>query len=88
MTRRYLVSGRVQGVGYRFFAQREAMRLKLTGYAENLDDGRVEVLAVGDAPALEEFERALARGPSAARVTSVVAEPAASTETFTTFSTR
>jgi len=88
MTRRYVVSGRVQGVGYRYFAQREAMRLKLTGYAGNLDDGRVEVLAVGDAPALEEFERALGRGPSAARVTSVLAEPAASTETFTTFSTR
>ena len=88
MTRRYLVSGRVQGVGYRYFAQREAMRLKLTGYAGNLDDGRVEVLAVGDAPALEEFERALCRWPSAARVTSFVAEPAASTETFTTFSTR
>ena len=42
MTRRYVVSGRVQGVGYRYFAQREAMRLKLTGYAGNLDDGRVE----------------------------------------------
>lgn len=88
MTRRFVVSGRVQGVGYRFFAQREAMRLKLTGYAENLDDGRVEVLAAGDASALEEFERALGRGPGAARVTSVVAEPAATTETFTTFSTR
>ncbi len=88
MTRRYLVSGRVQGVGYRYFAQREALRLGLAGYAANLADGRVEVLAVGDAPALEELEQALGRGPSAARVTSVVAEPAASTESFTTFSTR
>ena len=88
MIRRYVVSGRVQGVGYRYFARREAMRLKLTGYAENRDDGRVEVLAVGDEPALQEFEQALRHGPSGARVTTVVAEPAASTETFTTFSTR
>lgn len=88
MIRRYVVSGRVQGVGYRYFAQREALRFRLTGYAENLDDGSVEVLAVGDAPALEEFEQALRRGPRGALVTEVVAAPAASTETFTTFSTR
>jgi len=88
MTKRYLVSGRVQGVGFRYFVRGEAMRLGLTGYAANLADGRVEVLATGDGPALDELEAALGRGPSAARVTRVVAEPAASTETFTTFSTR
>ncbi len=88
MTRRYLVSGRVQGVGYRWFARGEATRLGLVGYAANLPDGRVEVLAEGEAPALEAFEMSLGRGPSASRVTGVVAEPAASTESFTTFSTR
>lgn len=88
MTKRYLVSGRVQGVGYRWFARSEATRLGLVGYAANLPDGRVEVVAVGEATPLEMFELSLGRGPSAARVTSVVAEPAVSTESFTTFSTR
>jgi acylphosphatase len=88
MTRRFLVSGRVQGVGYRWFARGEAVRLGISGYAANLPDGRVEVLAVGDVPALEELERSLARGPSASRVTGVVAEPAQAAESFTTFSTR
>ena len=88
MTRRYLVSGRVQGVGYRLFARWEAMRLGLVGYAANLADGRVEVVADGEAHALEELEKALARGPRPAHVTGVVAEPAQVTESFTTFSTR
>jgi acylphosphatase len=88
MTRRYLVSGRVQGVGFRWFVQREATRLGLVGYAANLADGRVEVVASGDGPVLDQLERALGEGPRSAHVTSVVAEPAASTETFTTFSTR
>lgn len=88
MTRRYLVSGRVQGVGYRYFAQAEALRLGLVGFAANLSDGRVEVLADGDADALEAFEKALARGPRSARVAGVAAEPATFTESFTTFSTR
>ena len=88
MKKRFLVSGRVQGVGYRWFARGEATRLGLVGYAANLPDGRVEVLAEGDAPALEALEHSLGRGPSAARVTSVLSEPAVSTESFTTFSTR
>ena len=47
--RRWFIRGRVQGVGYRNFAQRAAVELGLTGYARNLDDGRVEVYAVGPA---------------------------------------
>lgn len=86
MTRRYLVSGRVQGVGYRFFARGEATRLGLLGFAANLPDGRVEVVAEGDAAALDELEQLLRRGPGAARVTDVISEPA--TGSFTTFSTR
>ena len=88
MTKRYLVSGRVQGVGFRYFVQREATRLGLVGYAANLADGQVEVLAIGEAPALDQLEQALGRGPRSAHVTSVVAALAASTESFTTFSTR
>jgi acylphosphatase len=88
MTRRFLVSGRVQGVGYRMFARSEAMRLGLVGYAANLEDGRVEVVAAGDALALDSLQAALGQGPRSARVTDVVTEPAVSTESFTTFSTR
>jgi len=88
MTRRFLVSGRVQGVGYRWFARAEATRLGLVGYAANLPDGRVEVVAEGEVRVLDALEESLGRGPAAARVTSVVTEPAASTESFTTFSTR
>ena len=67
-TRRYLVSGRVQGVFFRASAREEAVRLGLDGHAANLTDGRVEVVASGDAAALEELERWLRHGPPAARV--------------------
>lgn len=61
--RRWLVSGRVQGVGYRYFVERAATALNLTGYAENLDDGRVEVYAAGSVEALDELAGHLRRGP-------------------------
>ena len=61
--RRWLVRGRVQGVGYRYFAQRAASQLGLTGYTRNLDDGRVEVYAVGPAHQLDEFAGMLHCGP-------------------------
>lgn len=70
--RKYFVSGRVQGVFFRESTRREALRLGLTGYARNLADGRVEVLACGGEDALEELERWLAEGPPAARVDEVV----------------
>ena len=60
---RCLVSGRVQGVFYRATAQREAMRLGITGWAQNLPDGRVEVLACGEPANLEEFRAWLRAGP-------------------------
>lgn len=65
---RFVVCGRVQGVGFRWFVWREGQRLGLVGVARNLADGTVEVLAEGDDEALGELERALHRGPSAARV--------------------
>lgn len=63
-----LVSGRVQGVGYRAFARRVARDLRLAGYAENLADGRVEIVAEGPRSELEAFAHQLKRGPAHAEV--------------------
>jgi acylphosphatase len=71
MARRWLVSGRVQGVGFRYFAQREARALDLTGWARNLDDGRVEVYAAGRHDRLDDMAAALHIGPAMADVRSV-----------------
>jgi len=68
----YLVRGRVQGVGYRYFALEAAERLGITGYARNLSSGEVEVHAEADEGALERFKLELERGPRMARVTEVV----------------
>ncbi len=65
---RYVISGRVQGVGFRWFVMREAGRLELEGYVQNLPDGTVEVLVRGPEQALSELERLLRRGPPGARV--------------------
>lgn len=74
MARRFRLSGRVQGVGFRYYAQDAARREGLHGYATNHDDGTVEVLAEGDADSLERFERALRRGPSKSRVENVLVD--------------
>ena len=68
---RFIVNGRVQGVGFRWFVMREAARLDLAGYVRNLPDGTVEVVAQGPAAALISLESALSHGPPAARVSSV-----------------
>ena len=65
---RFVVSGRVQGVGFRAATRREAQRLGLDGHAVNLPDGRVEVLAQGAARSLEALAEWLQRGPPLARV--------------------
>jgi len=62
----------VQGVGYRFFAQRVAARLGLPGYVKNLRDGRVEAYAIGEPTSLAEFRAELERGPSYASVSGVI----------------
>jgi acylphosphatase len=74
LARRFLVSGRVQGVGYRYFVLDAARREGLHGYVKNLPDGRVEAEAEGEAEALDRFERALRQGPSRARVEHVIVE--------------
>lgn len=75
--RRWIVRGRVQGVGFRYFAQREAARLGLTGYARNLDDGRVEVYAAGPEDQLSQLAGLLHRGPRWADVRGVDEQEAA-----------
>lgn len=74
--RRFRVHGRVQGVGYRNFAEWAARRLHLEGYVRNLRDGSVEVYAMGPSAALRKFGAQLERGPGMARVDSVHEEPA------------
>ena len=65
---RFVVHGRVQGVGFRWFVWQQAEGLALRGTAENLSDGSVEVVAEGPPAALAELERALGQGPRMARV--------------------
>ncbi|HEU0091177.1 MAG TPA: acylphosphatase, partial [Vicinamibacteria bacterium] len=65
---RYLVRGRVQGVGYRYFVMREANGLGVSGFARNLPDGSVEVVAEGPDDVLARFEDRLREGPSFATV--------------------
>ena len=67
----WYVRGRVQGVGYRYFAQRSASSLGLTGYTRNLDDGRVEVYAVGTEAKLSQLAALLYTGPRWADVRGV-----------------
>jgi len=68
---RYVVSGVVQGVGFRWFVLREANRLELRGWVTNLRDGSVEVVAEGTTAQLGELEGALRRGPTVAEVEDV-----------------
>ena len=68
VARRYLIGGRVQGVGFRYFAADAAAREGISGWVRNLGDGRVEMAAEGEAEALGRFEHAVRHGPSHARV--------------------
>jgi acylphosphatase len=64
VSRRFLVRGRVQGVGYRYFVERRANELGLKGYTRNLEDGNVEVYALGLRVRVNELARELRRGPA------------------------
>jgi acylphosphatase len=85
--RRWFINGIVQGVGFRFFVQKKALELNLGGWTRNLDDGRVEVYAVGVPDALENLAAALHIGPRAAEVRSVD-EQEAPVERVSSFSVR
>lgn len=72
--RRYLISGRVQGVAFRASARDAARRLRLTGFARNLSDGRVEVVACGECQRVKQLQGWLEQGPRWAQVEKVIAE--------------
>jgi acylphosphatase len=75
MTRRFLVAGMVQGVGFRWYVARHARGLGLSGFARNLPDGSVEIVATGgDLAALDRLEELLRAGPAHARVDQVDAQ--------------
>ena len=78
VARRLMISGRVQGVGFRYFAREAAAREGVNGWVQNLSDGRVEAYLEGEAEAVTRVERAIRTGPRGARVddVSVHSEPA------------
>lgn len=71
VARKFLFSGTVQGVGFRFFTQRVAARYQIRGYVRNLNDGRVEALAQGVEKSVEAFKQDLTAGPRFSRVNDV-----------------
>ena len=78
IARKFLIRGEVQGVGYRFFAQRAAARHQVTGYVRNCADGTVEALAEGSLVDVEEFKKDLVTGPqwsSVGQVEEISLEP-------------
>jgi len=72
MVLHFLIQGRVQGVGFRWFVQREAGELDLHGWVRNTEEGDVEVLAAGDPTDLNELRASLKRGPRGSRVDRVI----------------
>ena len=83
--RRYIVTGRVQRVGFRLFVEDAARRERVLGYVRNRHDGSVEVVAEGDAEAVQRFEMAVRRGPSGARVDAVETAEIEASGRFTSF---
>ena len=88
VARRFLISGRVQGVGFRFFVEARATAEGVHGWVRNLPDGRVEALLEGDKESVDRVEAALWRGPSGAVVEDVAWEAAAPSGRATGFSIR
>ena len=85
VARRFLIRGEVQGVGYRFFAQRAAARHQVVGYVRNCPDGTVEALAEGSPNSVEEFKHDLATGPQWAVVRQVEEISLDPTGTYSSF---
>jgi acylphosphatase len=80
MVLHFLIRGRVQGVGFRWFVHREASELDLRGWVRNTEDGDVEVVAAGDAQDLNELRSSLRRGPRGSRVDNVLEHHLAESE--------
>lgn len=72
MVLHFLVQGRVQGVGFRWFVHREAYELDLCGWVRNTEDGHVEIVAAGDPADLDELRASIRRGPRGSRVDRVI----------------
>ena len=75
VARRYVIKGRVQGVGFRMFAIDRASVEGVHGYVRNLPDGSVEAVVEGDGESVDRVERALRRGPAGARIDAFNVEP-------------
>jgi acylphosphatase len=88
IARRLLITGRVQGVGFRWFAMERAALEGITGWVRNLPTGQVEVVAEGEADAMERFERAVRQGPPRGRVDEVATEIVPPTGRHITFEGR
>ena len=85
IARKFFIRGDVQGVGYRFFAQRAAARHQVTGYVRNCSDGTVEAVAEGAPMDVEEFKKDLATGPqwaSVGQVEEICLEPTGQYSSF------
>jgi acylphosphatase len=85
VARKFLIRGEVQGVGYRFFAQRAAARHQVVGYVRNCPDGTVEAMVEGPQSSVEDFKHDLATGPQWAvvdQVEEIVLEPSGSYSAF------
>ena len=74
VARRYLITGRVQGVGFRYFTDGAASRAGIDGWVRNLPDARVEISAEGEHDAVERLEREIRQGPPGARVDDISVE--------------
>ena len=85
VARDYRIRGRVQGVGYRYFARRAAERLGVRGFVRNLPDGDVEVHAEADTCTLQEFRAELERGPASSRVSEIVETTTTLTDRYSSF---
>jgi acylphosphatase len=86
VARRFVVSGRVQGVGFRYFTQDVAQREGVTGWVRNLPDGRVEAYVEGDTESVTRVERAIRIGPGTARVLTVAVHVEEASGAYETFS--
>ncbi|HET9216243.1 MAG TPA: acylphosphatase [Terriglobia bacterium] len=88
LVRRYRIRGRVQGVGYRYFTRRIALRLGVRGWVRNVPNGDVEVHAEADSTILARFREELERGPTSSAVDEIIEETTTRTEHYSSFEIR